>query len=140
MVAMHPDGFPLRQFITNIIICLWRSSKPDNKSETIKAPVTPNGVATAFVQRSKTMSARCGNAAKYALNIKFASYSVYTTSSQRPYSVHTTFPRCLFSVHNVFTARKQLLQRVHGAHTTFSRRAHSVLKAIIAFKIFTFFE
>jgi len=30
-----------------------------------KAPVTPNGVATAFVQRSKTMSARCGIAAEY---------------------------------------------------------------------------
>jgi len=32
---------------------------------TTKAPVTPNGVATAFVQRSKTMSARCGIAAEY---------------------------------------------------------------------------
>jgi len=31
----------------------------------LKAPVTPNGVATAFVQRSKTMSARCGIAAEY---------------------------------------------------------------------------
>jgi len=30
-----------------------------------KAPVTPNGVATAFVQRSKIMSARCGIAAEY---------------------------------------------------------------------------
>ena len=28
-------------------------------------------------------------------NIKFASNSVYTTSSQRPYSVHTMFPHCL---------------------------------------------
>jgi len=41
-------------------------------------------------------------------NIKFASYSVYTTSSQRPYSVHTTFPRRLYSVHDASTARKQL--------------------------------
>jgi len=31
-----------------------------------KVPVTLNGVATAFVQRSKTMSARCGIAAEYA--------------------------------------------------------------------------
>jgi len=31
-----------------------------------KAPVTLNGVAAAFVQRSKTMSARCGIAKKYA--------------------------------------------------------------------------
>jgi len=68
--------------------------------------------------------------------IKFVSYSVYTTSSQRPYSVHTTFPQRLYSVHDVFTARKQLLQRVHSAHAAFSRRAHSVLTAIIAFKIF----
>ena len=30
-----------------------------------KAPVTPNGDATAFVQRSKIMSARCGIAAEY---------------------------------------------------------------------------
>ena len=30
-----------------------------------KAPVTPNGEATAFVQRSKTMSGRCGIAAEY---------------------------------------------------------------------------
>jgi len=34
-----------------------------NKS---KAPVTPNGDATAFVQRSKNLSARCGVAAKHA--------------------------------------------------------------------------
>ena len=31
-----------------------------------KAPVTPNGDATAFVQRSKKLSARCEVAAKYA--------------------------------------------------------------------------
>jgi len=31
-----------------------------------KAPVTPNGVATAFVQRSKNLSARCGVAVNYA--------------------------------------------------------------------------
>jgi len=60
-------------------------------------------------------------------NIKFASYSVYTTSTQRPYSVHTMFPRRLYSVHDASMARKQLLQRSHGAH--------SVLTAIIAFKL-----
>jgi len=52
---------------------------------------------------------------------------------------HTTFPHRHYSVHGVFTARKQLLQRVHSAHTAFSRRAHSVLTAIIAFKIFYLF-
>ena len=50
-------------------------------------------------------------------NTKFASYNVYTTSSQRPCSVYTTFPQRLYSVHDVFTARTQLLQRVHGART-----------------------
>ena len=62
-------------------------------------------------------------------NIKFVSYSVYTTSSQRPYSVHTTSPQRLYSVHDVFTAHKQWLQRVHSAHTARSRRAHTVLTA-----------
>jgi len=55
--------------------------------------------------------------------------------TQRPYSVHTTFPQRLYSVHDVFTARKQLLQRVHSAQTARSWCAHSVLSAIIAFKI-----
>jgi len=32
-----------------------------------KAPVTPNGDATAFVQRSKTMSARCVPPFKYQI-------------------------------------------------------------------------
>jgi len=31
-----------------------------------KAPITPNGEATAFVQRSENQPARCGVAAKYA--------------------------------------------------------------------------
>jgi len=49
-----------------------------------KAPVTPNGDATALVQCSK----------------------------QR-----------LYSVYDASTARKQLLRRVHGALTAFSRRS-----------------
>jgi len=36
------------------------------RSIDIKAPVTPNGDATAFVQRSENMSALCEVAAKYA--------------------------------------------------------------------------
>ena len=106
-----------------------------------KAPATPKGDATAFVQRSENMLVRCGFAAKYAKNIKFASYSMYTTYSQRPYSVHTTFPLRLYSVHDASTARKQLLQRVHGAHMTRPQRSHSahrVLTTIIAFKLFYF--
>jgi len=39
----------------------------------LKTYVTPRGDTTAFVQRSKHMSARCGVAAKCVLNIKFAS-------------------------------------------------------------------
>jgi len=38
----------------------------DLRAGMYKAPVTPNGDATAFVQRSKTMLARCGIAAEYA--------------------------------------------------------------------------
>ena len=109
---------------------------------------------TAMPQRSysvlKPYQRAVGSPLNTPKNIKFASYSVCTTSSQRPNSVHTTFRHRLYSVHDVFTARKQLLQRVngahtarsrraHGAHTAFSRRAHSVLTAIIAFKIFYLF-
>ena len=64
-------------------------------------------------------------------NIKCSSYSMYTTSSQRPYSIHTTFSQRLYSAHGASTARTQLLQRVHGAH--------SVLMTIIAFKCFYLF-
>jgi len=120
-----------------------------------RQPVTfPLSHQTALPQRLYSVLKPCqlavGSPRNTPKNIIFASYSVYTTSSQRPNSVHMTFPQRLYSVHNVFPARKQLLQRVHcahtarsrrahGAHTTFSRRAHSVLKAIIAFKIFYFF-
>jgi len=44
-----------------------------------KAPVTPNGDATAFVQRSENMSAQCEVVAKYAKN-QFASDSMQTHS------------------------------------------------------------
>jgi len=59
--------------------------------------------------------------------IKFVSYSVYTTSSQHPYSVHTTFPQrpC------VFTARKQLLQLVHSAHTLWKRQAAAFVLSML---------
>ena len=88
---------------------------------------------TALPQRLHSVLKSCqhavGSPRNTPKNIKFVSYSVYTTSSQRPYSVHTTFPKRLYSVLDVFTARKQLLQRVHSAHTARSRRAHSVLTA-----------
>jgi len=90
-----------------------------------KATATPNVDAIAFVGRSKNLSARCGVATKHALNIKFACYSLYTTSSQRPYSVHTTFLQRLYSVQLL-----QCLRRAHCAHTVlhvmhtaFSRRS-----------------
>jgi len=51
-------------------------------------------------------------------NIKFASYSMYTTSSQRHNSVHTTFPQHLYSV-----------------FTECTKRAHSVLTACTAFDL-----
>jgi len=46
--------------------CYWHDDLLNSKTTKTKAPVTPNGDATAFVQRSKTMLARCGIAAKYA--------------------------------------------------------------------------
>jgi len=105
--------------------------------------IKPLSHQTALPQRLYSVLKPCqravGSQRNTPKNIKFVSYSVYTTSSQRPYSVHTTFPQRLYSVHDVFTARKQWLQRVHSAHTASSRRAHSVLTAIIAFKIFYLF-
>ena len=44
--------------------------------------------------------------------------------TQRPYSVQTTFPQRLYSVRDASTARKQLLQRAHGAHTARTKRFH----------------
>jgi len=95
--------------------------------------VKPLSHQTALPQRLYSVLKPCqravGSPRNTPKNIKFVSYSVYTTSSQRPYSVNTTFPRRLYSVHDVFTARKQLLQRGHSAHTARSRRAHSVVTA-----------
>jgi len=83
---------------------------------------------TALPQRLYSVLKPCqcavGSPRNTRKNIKFVSYSVYTTSSQRPYSVHTTFPQRLYSVHEVFTARKQLLQRVYSAHTARTHRSH----------------
>jgi len=52
-----------------------------------KAPVTTNGEATAFVQRSENLSARCGSPRNMLKNIKFPSYSMFTTFLQRPYII-----------------------------------------------------
>ena len=111
-----------------------------------KAPVTPNGDGTVFVQRSKTMSARCGIAAKYVKisNLQVLAFtqrphSVPTASTRRSHSVFTasmTFSQRASTCCNVFTARSR---RAHGARTAFSRRAHSVLTAIIAFRLFILF-
>ena len=62
-----------------------------------------------------------GNTSK---NIKFDSNSVYMTSSNRHNRVNTTFPHHIYSVHDASTARKKLLQRVHGAHTARIQRSH----------------
>jgi len=66
-------------------------------------------------------------------------HSVPSASTQRFHSVFTasmTFSQRASSCCSVFTERTR---RADGAHTAFSRRAHSVLKAIIAFKMFYFF-
>ena len=90
--------------------------------------VKPLSQQTAIPQRLysvlKSSQRAVGSPRNTPKNIKFVSYSVYTTSSQRPYSVHTTFPQRLYSVNDVFTARKQLLQLVHSAHTARTQRSH----------------
>jgi len=56
--------------------------------QAFKAPVTPNGDPTAFVYSVlKTCQRAVGTPQNTTKHIKFASYSVYTTPSQRPYSV-----------------------------------------------------
>jgi len=88
---------------------------------------------TALPQRLYSVLKPCqravGSPRNTPKNIKFVSYSVYTTSLQRPYSVHTTFPQRLYSVYGVFTARIRRAhsvltartQRSHGAHTASSQ-------------------
>ena len=88
------------------------------------APVTQNGDGTAFVQRSKNLSVRCAVADKYAQNIKFASYSVYTTSSQRPYRVHTTLPQRPWRFYGAQAVAAVCSRHVHGSLTAFSRRSY----------------
>ena len=101
----------------------------DTMSPACLCNVKPLSHQTTLPQRLYSVLKPCqhavGSPRKTPKNIKFVSYSVYTTSSQRPYSVHPKFPSRLYSVHDVFTARKQLLQRVHSTHTAFSWRAQS---------------
>jgi len=55
-------------------------------------------------------------------NIKFASNSVCTTTSQLPNSVYTTFPQFLYNVHDASSVLKKLLQRVTSAITARTQR------------------
>jgi len=95
-------------------------------SQDLESSVKPLSHQTAMPPRLysvlKTCQRAVGSPRNTPKHFKFASYSVYTTSSQRPHSVHTMFPQRLYSVHDASTARKQLLQRVHGASTAFVQR------------------
>jgi len=53
------------------------------------------------------------------LKYQIASYSVYTTSLQRPHDV----PTAPLSVDDAFMGRKQLLQRVHSTLTASRQRS-----------------
>ena len=128
------DGCMLSIDIVKILdISFIQSATVKQYSKLIKDVLTPLSHQTAMPQRLYSVQKPCqravGSPRNTPKNIKFVSYSVYTTSSQRPYSVHATFPRRLYSVHDVFTARKQFLQRVNSAHTACSQRAHIVLTA-----------
>ena len=136
------DGFPCLKynripFAAHLARVTWRERRLRVShlfTSILSNLLKPMSHQTALPQRLYSALKPCqravGSPRNTRKNIKCVSYSVYTTSSQRPYSVHTTFPQRLYSVHDVFTARKQLVQRVHSAHTAFSqRRAHSVLTA-----------
>jgi len=121
---------------------LVRKKKTKDKMKAVK----PLSHQTAMPQRLYSVLNPCQHAMDSPRNtpkiITFACNSVYTTSSQRPYSVHTTFPQRLYNVHDVFTARKQLLQRVHGAHTArtaFSRRTQRPHGDYSVYDFFYFF-
>jgi len=107
--------------------------KPQCSNKGALNAVKPLSHQTVIPQRLYSVLKTCHRAVWSPRNtpkhIKFASYSVYTTSSQRPYSVHTTFPLRRYGVHDASTARKQLLQCVHGALTARTQRAESVLTA-----------
>jgi len=62
-----------------------------------KGPVTPNSDATAFVQRSKSMSTRCGIATEYALKYQICQLK----------RVHNILIASLHRQHNVPTATLQ---------------------------------
>ena len=90
------------------------------------------------------MSSRCEIAVKYGLKYQICQlkhvHNVLTRRFHCVFTVSMTFSQHASSCCSVFTARTRRVTartlRAHAAHTAFSRRAHSVLMAIIAFKIF----
>jgi len=109
----------------------------------IRQYMKPLSHQTAMPQRLYSVLNSCqravGSPRNTPKNIKFVSYSVYTTSLQRPHDVPTASLQRPWRFHSAQAVAAACLQRAHGAHTAFSRRAHSVLTAIIAFKIFYLF-
>ena len=102
-------------------------------------PVKPLSQQKAMPQRWYSVLKPCTRAVGSPRNTPKISNLLVIACTQRPYSAHTTFPQRLYSVHDVFTARKQLLQRVHSAqtapHTASSRR----LQRLRFFYLFYFF-
>jgi len=88
--------------------------------------VKPLSHQTALPQRLYSVLKPCHRAVGTPRNTPKISNVQVIACTQRPHSVPTASSR---RSHSVFTARKQLLQRVYGAHTARSRRAHSVLTA-----------
>ena len=92
-------------------------------------PVTPNGNATAFVQRSKTVSASCWIAAKYAIKYLICQLkrvpNVLTASLQRPHDVNTA--SMTFYIAQAVAAVWS--RRAHGALRARTRRAQTVFTA-----------
>ena len=97
----------------------------DNKEATI-CSLKPLSHQTALPQRLySVLNQVTALWERSEIRLKISNLQVIACT-QRPHSVPTASSR---RSHSVFTARKQLLQRVYGAHTARSRRAHSVLTA-----------
>ena len=94
---------------------------------------TPNGDATAFVQGVQKIYQRVLGSPRYMHKI---SNLRVIASTQRPYRVPTASTRCFYSVFTAFMTLLRRARRCCSVITTRSRRAYSVLTALIAFKVF----
>ena len=124
------DEFCFSDYMKDMAVRTWRSAGQDSCSlegndklscychwKFSKAPVTPN-VHTSVLKLSQRA---VGSPRKTHMNIKFASYSMYSCTQRHPsgFIASMTLIRCACSCCSVFTACSWC---AHSAHTAFSRR------------------